>query len=433
MTVAALVNFPPEPFYVPNVTALDYALRYRSKADKKGTQAYHLALEKGSQWKDPAAVYRRLKLKTYQHSVPVQELMRSHHWPDFQEGRWGNRFNPPIPEGDVRHPGATTAAQSGLNVIQLPLATTSGSPVVPVNQPSASAQSAPEFVPSSDREELAEEEMEITVPASPPKTNALRQVPSRAEVAAAVTNMAAHLRKTGAPSTSTVTFSQRGSQASESFTKDSSLGRIPRVSARETNTSKASSSQHGRSGHRDWARPDRTPVFPAHETTLRWTAPGVQPRWREEEPRSLGDIEESVRQVAGGATEVATENLIRFVTGVQTQFNESMQSCMKELRDAHSAVSRFGPPGPVHQLMGKIQHVWTHSGIKQNRIDVLEGEKDKIKEQCDKMATTQTTAQREIGQLRAQNEQLQIDNERLHQELLAAKATPCSAGPPSVS
>ncbi len=217
-------------------------------------------------------------------------------------------LTPQIPEGDVRPLRTVTAAQPRLDVIELPPSKTSEELVVPVDQPSASAQSAPDFVPSSDREELAEEEMEITVPASPPKTNALRQVPSRAEVAAAVTNMAAHLRKTGAPSTSTVTSSQWGSQASEAATKDSSLGRIPRVSARETNSSKASSSQHGRSGHRDQARPDRTPVFPAHETTLRWTAPSAQPRWREEEPRSLGDIEESARQVAGGAAEVATSS-----------------------------------------------------------------------------------------------------------------------------
>ncbi len=393
MTVAVLVNFPPEPFYVPNATALDYALRYRSKAGKKGTLTCGLTLRPDGQWDDPAAAYKRLRLTTYHHSVPVQELMRSHRWLAFQEGCWGNRFNPPVPEGDVRPPGATTAAQPGPNVIQLPPTTAPGSPVVPVDQPSAGAPSAPEFVPSSDREELAAEEMEITVPASPPKTNVLRQVPSRAEVAAAVTNMAAHLRKTGAPSTSMVTPSQRSSQASETTTKDSALGRIPKVSARETNSSKTLSSQHGRSGHRDRARPDRTPVFPAHETTLRWTVPGAQPRWKEEEPRSLGDIEESVRQVAGGATDVATGNLISFMTGVQARFNDSMQSCMKELRDARSSASRFGPPGPVHQLMGKVQHVWNHAGVKQNRIDALEGEKDKIKEQCDKMATVQTAAQ----------------------------------------
>ena len=150
VTVAALVNFPPEPFYFPNITALDYALRYRSKADKKGTRAYRLALEQGRQWEDPAAVYRRLKLKTYHHSVPVQELMRDDRWPAFREGRWGNRFNPPIPEGDVRPLRTVTAAQPRLDVIELPPSKTSEELVVHVDQPSARAPSAPEFVPSSD-------------------------------------------------------------------------------------------------------------------------------------------------------------------------------------------------------------------------------------------------------------------------------------------
>ena len=141
-----------------------------------------------------------------------------------------------------------------------------------------------------------------------------------------------------------------------------------------------------------------------------------------------------MRQVAGGATEVATDNLIRFMARVQAQLDENMQSCMRELRDARSSASRFGPPGPVHQLMGKkVQHVWNHAGMKQNRIDALEGEKHQAREQCDKMATAQTAAQQEIGQLRAQNERLQTENERLRRELLAAKATPRPAGPPSVS
>ncbi len=331
VTVAALVNFPPEPFYVPNVTALDYALRYRSKAGKKGTLTCGLTLDQDGQWDDSAAAYKRLRLQTYHHSVPVQELMRSHYWPAFREGRWGNRFNPPIPEGDVRPPRTAPVVQPGPDVIELSPTTTSEETAVLVDQPSASAQPAPDFVPSSDREELAEEGMELAIPASPPRTNALRQVPSRAEVAAAVTNMAAHLRKTGAPSTSTVTSSQRDNQASGTATGDSSMGRIPRVSARESKPSKALSGHHSRSGHKDRNQLDRPPVFPAHETNLRWTVQGARPCWREEELKSLGDIEESVRQVAGGATEVATDNLLRFMAGVQAQVNESMQSCIKEL------------------------------------------------------------------------------------------------------
>ncbi len=245
VTVAALVDFPPEPFYIPNATALDHAMRYRSKASKKGTLACGLALDPDGQWEDPAGAYKRLRLPTYHHSVPVQELMRSHRWPAFQEGRWGNWPNPAVPEGDVHPPGEATAAQSRLDVIELPPATTPGSPVIPVDQASVTAQSVQAFVPSSDREELADEEMELTVSASPPRTTDPRQVPSRAKVAEAVINMVAHVRKTGAP-TSTVTSSQRDSQASGTSTRDSSLGRIPRVSVTESNPPRTLSSHHGR-------------------------------------------------------------------------------------------------------------------------------------------------------------------------------------------
>ncbi len=58
VTVAALVNFPPEPFYAPNITALDYALRCRSKAGKKGTLACGLTLDQDGQWDDPVGAYK---------------------------------------------------------------------------------------------------------------------------------------------------------------------------------------------------------------------------------------------------------------------------------------------------------------------------------------------------------------------------------------
>ncbi len=433
VTVAALVDFPSEPFYIPNATVLDYAMHYCSKAGKKGTLACGLTLDRDGQWEDPAGVYKRLKLPTCHHSVPVQELMRSHHWPAFQEGRWGNRPNPPIPEGDVRPLEGAPAARSELNVIELPPTTTSGSPVISVVLSAITAQSAQGFVPSSDREELADEGMELTVPASPPRTNVPRRAPSHAKVAEAITNMVAHVRQTGAPTASTATSSQRDSQASGTGTKDSSLGRIPRVTATESNPTRTSSSHHGRSGHRDRTRPDRPPIFPAHETTIRWTAPGAQPRWREEEPKSLEAMEESVRQVAGGATDVAADNLLRFMTGVRAWMDESLRYCEGELRNARTSASRFGPPGPVQQLMGQVQNVWNRAGVRQNRINALVEEKDQAQEQCDKMATTQTSAQKEISQLRAQNAQLQEQIASLRQDLLAARTTPQPVGPPSVS
>ncbi len=205
--------------------------------------------------------------------------------------------------------------------------------------------------------------MELTVPASPPRTTASRQGPSHAKVATAVTNMVTHVRKTGAPATSTVTSSQQDSQAGGTNTRDSSLGRIPRVSVAESNTQRTSSSHHGRSGQRDRTRPGRPPVFPAHETTIRWTAPGAQPRWKEQEPRSLETMEESVRQVAGGATAVAGDNLIQYMSGVRTWLDESLRYCKGELRNARTSASRFGPPGPIQHLMGQVQSVWNRAGV----------------------------------------------------------------------
>ncbi len=128
--MAALIDFPSEPFYVPSAITLDYAMRYRSKASKKGTLTCGLTLEQDGQWKDPAGTYKRLKLPTYHHSVPAQELLRSHHWPAFREGHWGNWPNPPIPEGDVRPSGGAMSGPSESGVgIKLPPVRTPESPI----------------------------------------------------------------------------------------------------------------------------------------------------------------------------------------------------------------------------------------------------------------------------------------------------------------
>ncbi len=67
--------------------------------------------------------------------------------------------------------------------------------------------------------------------------------------------------------------------------------------------------------------------------------------------------------------------------------------------------------------MGQIKGLWECDGVHQHRIDALVKEKEQARVQCDQMATTQTNAQREIGQLRVTNDQLQKDNDQLQQEL----------------
>ncbi len=50
-----------------------------------------------------------------------------------------------------------------------------------------------------------------------------------------------------------------------------------------------------RTNHRDRPRQARQPVFPSDLATIRWTAPGAQPRSKTEEPESLAAMEASVR------------------------------------------------------------------------------------------------------------------------------------------
>ncbi len=79
--------------------------------------------------------------------------------------------------------------------------------------------------------------------------------------------------------------------------------------------------------------------------------------------------------------------------------------------------------------MGQIKGLWERDGVRQHRIDALVKEKEQVRVQCDQMATVQTDVQREIGQLKAANDQLQKDNDRLRQELLDGRATPHPSRP----
>ncbi len=222
VTVAVLMDFPPEPFYFPSVALIDYALRYKSKAGRKGKLASGLELDEDSQWRE------------VRQQRPSTELLREHCWEAFQNGTWGNRPNPDVPEGDVRPPGRAIAVPSGSSAgIELPPISAPDSPTSRESTPSSASHSLRQAVPSSDQEEAAEEEMELTIPASPPKTTAPHHAPSNNKLAQAVTDMVFQVRQTMA-TTSTVTSSQCDSQASRYTTRDPLSMRIARVRTTES-------------------------------------------------------------------------------------------------------------------------------------------------------------------------------------------------------
>ncbi len=127
------------------------------------------------------------------------------------------------------------------------------------------------------------------------------------------------------------------------------------------------------------------------------------------------------------------DSVVQYEESFRARFNEDLRSCTQELREARGLAAATGPPGPTRHLMGQVQGLWERADVRQNQINALTREKAHAREQCDQMATAQTTAQKDIRQLRAHNEQLKQENERLRQEVLAARATPRPTGPPSVS
>ncbi len=102
VTVAILVSFPLEPLYFPDLAHMDRAIRVWKKASQKSPVGMREETHKDGHLKSTGATYGRLSLPGYRHSVPIQEALKEARWSDFHAGHWGNRENPPAPEGDVR-------------------------------------------------------------------------------------------------------------------------------------------------------------------------------------------------------------------------------------------------------------------------------------------------------------------------------------------
>ena len=100
--VAALVSFPPEPFFFASPAHLDGAVRVNNKAGHTAQRGLQGELQGDRTFKDAARTYSRVKPPGYEDSVPVQECLKEPRWSAYWEGQWGNRRDPPTSAGDVR-------------------------------------------------------------------------------------------------------------------------------------------------------------------------------------------------------------------------------------------------------------------------------------------------------------------------------------------
>ncbi len=174
VTVTVLVSFPPEPLYFPNLAHMDRAVRVWKKASQKRPLGMSEELHADGRMKGARRTYERLLLPGYHYRVPVQETLKEARWPDFWDGHWGNRENPPAPTGDVRPaptmetPPAekqTAAAASGSALSQRSV--TSSVISAGVSSRGTLASGTLRIVIPTIEAESSEDEM--SVPASPPR------------------------------------------------------------------------------------------------------------------------------------------------------------------------------------------------------------------------------------------------------------------------
>ena len=90
VTVAALVSFPPEPFFFVNVVHLDGVIRVKNKVGHATYLGLQGELDQNQTLKEAHRTYGRVKPPGYGDSVPVQECLKEPWWSAYREGRWGN-------------------------------------------------------------------------------------------------------------------------------------------------------------------------------------------------------------------------------------------------------------------------------------------------------------------------------------------------------
>ncbi len=97
VTVAALVSFPPEPFYLVNLVHLDGVIKVSNKVGHATCRGLQEELNENQTLKEARRTYGRMKPPGYGDSVPVQECLKEPRWSAYREGRWGGRTNPQLP------------------------------------------------------------------------------------------------------------------------------------------------------------------------------------------------------------------------------------------------------------------------------------------------------------------------------------------------
>ncbi len=354
--IAALVSFPPEPFYFVSPVHLDGAVRANNKVGHTAQRGLQGELQGDRTFKNAARTYSRVKPPGYEDSVPVQECLKEPRWSAYREGQWGNRHNPPAPAGDVREETAAdvpvgerlvTSATPDRSGPESSSDSDSGSRPRST-QGSRDSSPGPRIrvrrmtsrITYSDHEEVANstagEDLADTATAFPVLSG-----PSDADLTEAVNIALAHrdqMEADEATATAASPVIVRTSRARGSLSRVSRGGGSSRGSPCRTPGDRSLSSR---------------PVTPATPGESRF-------EWAPIKTESWVKFEEEAHQVTQGITGKAIDHAAGVMNQLCADFGKQIKEQVKTLLAVRDS-EEFRQPGQMEKLMGWARYLWENN------------------------------------------------------------------------
>ncbi len=376
VTVAALVSFPPEPFYLVNLVHLDGVIRVSNKVSHVTHRGLQGELNVDQTLKEAHKTYSRLKLPGYRDSVPVQECLKEPRWSAFREGRWGRQTNPPAPVSDVR-PGAVANIPIGERLVaptaSVPLDDESSSDSGSLSRPtSSSSDSSPgprqpvrrlaSRVLSSDPEEVSND-MDEGVDATPALEFPALCTPSDAILTEAVTTSVFHRSQVE-------TNEAAASEASPVIVR-TSRARDQLSHAQRGGISPRTGPCRARARTSDDQSLSSRPVTPVASSRVDWTPGQSLFDWAPIETDSWEKFEDAAWRATQGAAKKAIDYAVDVMALLRTDLNDRMERRTETLRAAQDS-EEFRQSGQVENLMGRVCYLWEGNAEFKKKIATFE-------------------------------------------------------------
>ncbi len=406
VTVAVLVSFPPKPLYFPDLGHMDCAVQVWKKASQRRPVRMSEETHKDGRLKSAGTTYGRLSLPGYRHSIPVPEALKEARWSEFREGRWGNRENPPAPEGDVRPvlmektcpTEEQTAAATSESALGQCSVTHHVSPIQVSSRETLSSGTLRIVIPASDVDSL---EDEMRVSASPlrlPSSQELSTDPMTEVVTTAV------LHRQQAEDQAAASSSSRSQEGKVTVRQSPGIGQD--LGPLKTGCPESEEpAETDPTGARPWV--GQNAIVPVETHT-----------WEE--------VEGAVWQSACGTSDEAMGYALAILDRIWADVEQRFRFQTRALQTGHEEGEEFGRKPQMQNLLGRTRYLWERNIALQLQVRALTEEReDLVRRQTTDLETT-LGLHNKMAELKQERDQLQQQLEDLRAEPPATVISPAS-------